>query len=84
MKTTEMLSDYSKYEESFSTSTITSQSPIYKVFEKIRSGGFGDVYKGIRRKDNYAVAVKIIKKEKINTWTTTVSIQKKKKKKKNF
>ena len=41
----------------------------YKITEKIGSGGFGYVYKGIRLKDNFAVAVKVINKQKIDNWT---------------
>lgn len=41
---------------------------VYKIQEKIRSGGFGDVYKGQRRTDNMPIAIKIIKKDKITLW----------------
>ena len=55
------------------TSALSSISPIefnkiYKIQEKIRSGGFGDVYKGLRRIDNLPVAIKVIKKDRISTW----------------
>lgn len=46
---------------------------LYKIQEKIRSGGFGDVYKGIRRVDNLPIAIKIIRKERINQWFVNVS-----------
>jgi hypothetical protein len=45
---------------------------LYKIQEKIRSGGFGDVFKGIRKFDNLPIAIKIIRKEKINQWSVNV------------
>ena len=42
----------------------------YKIMGKIRSGGFGEVFKGRRCCDNAAIAFKVIKKEKIKRWTT--------------
>ena len=58
---------------SSNASTPSSISPIefnkiYKIQEKIRSGGFGDVYKGLRRIDNLPVAIKVIKKDRISLW----------------
>lgn len=41
----------------------------YMISGKIRSGGFGDVYRGYRCCDNLSIAVKVIKKEKIKKWT---------------
>jgi hypothetical protein len=58
----------------FSTITSIKTHPLYKVQEKIGCGGFGEVYKGIRKIDNMPIAIKIIKKNKINSWTTNVSV----------
>lgn len=44
---------------------------LYKIQEKIRSGGFGVVFKGVRRFDNLPIAIKIIRKDKINLWHHT-------------
>ena len=41
----------------------------YQIKEKIRSGGFGVVFKGVRRIDNLPIAVKIIRKDKICLWS---------------
>jgi serine/threonine protein kinase len=46
------------------------EHPLYRIQEKIRSGGFGDVYKGIRKTDNMPIAIKVIEKKKIVSWTT--------------
>lgn len=43
----------------------------YQIKEKIRSGGFGVVFKGVRRLDNLPIAVKIIRKDKIILWSGT-------------
>ena len=61
----------------FSVNNLTAISPIklntkYKIQDKIRSGGFGEVFKGRRIIDNLPIAIKIIKKEKISSWTETV------------
>jgi hypothetical protein len=58
----------------FSTITSIKSHPLYKVQEKIGCGGFGEVYKGIRKIDNMPIAIKIIKKNKINSWITSVSV----------
>ena len=58
------------------TTSYSSISPIesssylklYKIQEKIRSGGFGVVFKGQRRIDNLPIAIKFIRKDKINLW----------------
>ncbi len=58
------------------TPTYSSVSPVesssylklYKIQEKIRSGGFGVVFKGQRRIDNFPIAIKFIRKDKINLW----------------
>ena len=60
------------------STTYNSINPIklnslYKIQEKIRSGGFGDVYKGVRRIDNLPIAIKIVRKERINQWFVNVS-----------
>lgn len=60
-------------------SSYSSMSPIesssylklYKIQEKIRSGGFGVVFKGQRRIDNLPIAIKFIRKDKINLWFDT-------------
>jgi hypothetical protein len=41
----------------------------YKIISKLRSGGFGDVYRGRRCFDNLAIALKVIQKVKIKKWT---------------
>lgn len=46
---------------------------LYKIQEKIRSGGFGVVFKGVRRFDNLPIAIKIIRKDKITLWTNTAN-----------
>lgn len=43
----------------------------YLKQEKIRSGGFGDVFKGLRKSDNLPIAIKIIQKDKITLWNDT-------------
>lgn len=63
--------------QSSSTSSHGTISPVeansyvrlYKIQEKIRSGGFGVVFKGVRRFDNLPIAIKIIRKDKITLWT---------------
>jgi hypothetical protein len=57
------------------SSTITSirSHPLYIFQDKIRSGGFGDVYKGTRRGDNTPIAIKVIRKDKITSWHQVVS-----------
>ncbi len=57
----------------FSSINPIKLNSVYKVQEKIRSGGFGDVFKGVRRVDNLPVAIKIIRKDKINQWSVNVS-----------
>ena len=53
----------------YSTISSIKGHPLYKIQEKIRTGGFGDVYKGTRKLDNTPIAIKIINKEKITTWS---------------
>ncbi|RNA22339.1 serine threonine- kinase pim-1-like [Brachionus plicatilis] len=53
----------------YSTLTSLKCHSLYTIQRKIRSGGFGDVYQGTRKLDNFPIAVKIIKKDKINSWT---------------
>jgi len=67
-------SNISSNTNTFSTITSIKSHPLYKVQEKIGCGGFGEVYKGIRKIDNMPIAIKIIKKNKINSWTTNVSV----------
>ena len=60
--------------QSASDSTVSpveacSYVKLYKIQEKIRSGGFGVVFRGVRRFDNMPIAIKIIRKDKINLWT---------------
>lgn len=62
-------------EKSYTTITSLKCHSLYKIQQKIRSGGFGDVYKGTRKIDNLPIAVKIIRKDKINSWTINVSIK---------
>lgn len=40
----------------------------YTVDRVIGSGGFGTVYGGVRRRDNFPVAIKRITKDKVNEW----------------
>ena len=40
----------------------------YTKVEKIRSGGFGEVFAGVRRTDNQPIAIKKISREKISLW----------------
>jgi len=54
--------------EHTSISPIKSNS-LYQIQEKIRSGGFGDVFKGQRRLDGLPIAIKVIRKEKIYYWS---------------
>lgn len=54
----------------YSTIFSLKEHPLYRIQEKIRSGGFGDVYKGIRKTDNMPIAIKVIEKKKIVSWTT--------------
>lgn len=44
---------------------IAKSSIHYRIIEKIRSGGFGDVYSGERLRDKLPIAFKVIKKAKI-------------------
>ena len=53
----------------YSTITSLKGHPLYKMQDKIRSGGFGDVYKGTRKYDQLPIAIKIISKKKISSWT---------------
>lgn len=62
-------SNSSSTNPSYSTITSLKGHPFYKIQEKIRSGGFGDVYKGTRKYDQLPIAIKIISKKKINSWT---------------
>lgn len=56
----------------YSTLTSLKCHSLYKIQQKIRSGGFGDVYRGTRIIDNLPIAIKIIKKDKINSWALNV------------
>lgn len=40
----------------------------YTKVEKIRSGGFGEVFAGVRRSDSQPIAIKKIRKDKISLW----------------
>ena len=42
----------------------------YKTTERLGSGGYGSVYSGTRICDGKPVAIKIVKKNKINNWTS--------------
>jgi hypothetical protein len=53
----------------YTTVTTLRGHPDYKMHEKIRSGGFGDVYRGTRKSDDLPIAIKIIGKKKISSWT---------------
>ncbi|KAI8781752.1 serine/threonine-protein kinase pim-1 [Biomphalaria glabrata] len=41
----------------------------YKVLEHLGAGGFGTVYSGIRKRDSLQVAIKVIAKKKVSSWT---------------
>lgn len=56
----------------YSTLTSLRCHSLYRIQQKIRSGGFGDVYRGTRNIDDLPIAIKIIKKDKINSWTIDV------------
>jgi len=53
---------------SLGANEASSYLKLYKIQEKIRSGGFGVVFKGQRRIDKLPIAVKFISKEKISLW----------------
>lgn len=53
----------------YSTLTALQSHALYKIQDKIRSGGFGDVYKGVRKPDHAPIAIKIIQKKNISSWT---------------
>ena len=55
--------------QTYSTMTSLSYHSLYRVQERIRSGGFGDVYKGVMRADNTPIAIKIVRKDRISSWT---------------
>lgn len=57
----------------YSTITTLKGHPYYKIQDKIRSGGFGDVFKGTRKYDDLPIAIKIISKKKITSWTVNVN-----------
>jgi serine/threonine protein kinase len=59
-------------QQQYTTLTALKCHALYKIQEKIRSGGFGDVYKGVRKIDHSPIAIKIIRKDKINSWTLNV------------
>ena len=59
-------------QQQYTTLTALKCHALYKIQEKIRSGGFGDVYKGVRKIDHAPIAIKIIRKDKINSWTLNV------------
>ena len=63
-----------KQKQQYTTLTSLKCHSLYKIQEKIRSGGFGDVFKGVRKLDLTPIAIKIIRKDKINSWTLNVYI----------
>jgi hypothetical protein len=67
--TTTTNTDSSTNTNNYSTITSLKVHNLYKFQEKIRSGGFGDVYKGVRREDNLPIAIKVIHKDKITSWS---------------
>jgi tRNA A-37 threonylcarbamoyl transferase component Bud32 len=67
----ESSNNQAKGEAKYSTIFSLKEHPLYRIQEKIRSGGFGDVYKGVRKTDNMPIAIKVLEKKKIVSWTTT-------------
>ena len=61
--------NHSENAHKYSTIFSLKEHPLYRIQEKIRSGGFGDVYKGMRKTDNLPIAIKVIEKKKIVSWT---------------
>lgn len=59
---------------SSNNSTVTSLKchPVYRMQGEIRSGGFGVVYRAVRRTDNAPIAIKCIPKRKITSWVLNV------------
>lgn len=53
----------------------STKQELYEINDKIRSGGFGVVFKGTRKSDNLKVAIKLIRKKSINLWSV-VSLNK--------
>ena len=52
----------------YSTISSLKEHPLYRMQDKIRSGGYGVVYKGVRKADNAPIAIKVIDKKNIVSW----------------
>ncbi|XP_069108887.1 serine/threonine-protein kinase pim-1-like [Argopecten irradians] len=62
------VTDYSSADGSRVEDIHFKRMPMYTINKHLGSGGFGSVYSGTRKGDNFPVAIKIISKNKVIAW----------------